>query len=204
MLTSAEIAFLESQGLTEADVYDGRHQSSVCWKKGVRAAGKVVVLGSPCKKEGHRLRTRAGHCVQCDTKKLAYQKRYHSNGYVYIAGSQQAKALKIGTAVNIDQRQRNLRGHEYAGITDWTIIFYASLPNAGEIEQLALRSLANYQCELSYQKDGRRQVAGEVVTARLGNVMEAVVSAIGDIYPKDVWRSPDWAEYDFPRKSNDT
>lgn len=109
MLTKDEIEFLKTQGLTAADVYDGRSQSSATWKVGVRAAGKTVVLGTPCSSKGHRLRTRSGDCAQCDTAKLSYQKRHNSEGYIYIAGSKSAKLLKVGTCVDIDQRHRNLR-----------------------------------------------------------------------------------------------
>ncbi len=200
MLTPAEKSFLRSQGLAEADVYDARNQSTSYWKRRVREAGKTVVLGSPCSKEGHRLRSRSGHCVQCDTKKLAYQKRYHSDGYVYIAGSLSAKVLKIGTAINVDQRERNLCGHNYANISDWKIIFHVAVADAGEVEQRALRSLEFFRQGRTYEKDGRVQVAGEVIDARLARVASAVVDAIGDAPTKNAWRSVNWKKYDFPKK----
>ncbi|WP_421405095.1 hypothetical protein [Agrobacterium fabrum] len=116
MLTQDELEFLRTQGLSATDVYDGRGQSSAAWKAGVRSAGKTVVLGSPCSSKGHRLRTRSGHCAQCDTAKLSYQKRHNTEGYIYIAGSKAARLLKVGTCVDIEQRRRNLRNQMYGGI----------------------------------------------------------------------------------------
>ena len=40
---------------------------------------------------GHRLRSRAGHCFQCDTARIAFVKRHHDTAYIYIAGSLETK-----------------------------------------------------------------------------------------------------------------
>lgn len=113
MLTKDEVNFFKNQGLSPDDVYDGRSESSAAWKAGVRSAGKTVVLGTPCSSKNHRLRTRSGHCAQCDTAKLSYQKRHNTEGYVYIAGSKSAKLLKVGTCVDVDRRRKNLRHQGY-------------------------------------------------------------------------------------------
>jgi len=49
-------------------------------------------------REEHRLRTRAGHCVQCDIKKLAFLRRHTKPAFVYIAGSLSGRVLKIGSS----------------------------------------------------------------------------------------------------------
>ena len=145
MLTPGELAFLKSQNLTADDVYDGRYQSAARWKAGVRVAGLALVLGAACSRGGHRLRTRSGHCAQCDTRNIAYQDRHHSPGYVYIAGSLSAKLLKIGIAVDVEQRKRNLRHQAYGGIHDWEMLFYAKVENRGKVEREALRLLQRFQ-----------------------------------------------------------
>jgi hypothetical protein len=87
MLTQAERAFLSRYGLPAAAVYDPRGRSGSYWKRRIREENNNVALGAPCGNAGHRLRIRAGHCVQCDPKKLAFQARHSAEQYVYIAGS---------------------------------------------------------------------------------------------------------------------
>ncbi|MBE0580520.1 GIY-YIG nuclease family protein [Devosia sp.] len=197
MLTETEKSFLQSQGLSESDVYDARGQSSASWKAGVRVAGLSVVLGSPCNNGGHRLRTRSGHCVQCDTSKLSYQKRHHSEGYVYIAGSQKAQVIKVGTAVDIDQRERNLRGQSYAGISDWTMLFSVKVDAGGKIEGEVLRDLNRIAISRAYEKDGRQQDAGEVLRTDFTTALNAMFRALKQVKFDEPWRSSAWSEYDW-------
>jgi hypothetical protein len=66
-LTQGELAFLARQGLGPGDVYDARGLPQSYWRKDMKDEGKTIALGNPCKKGGHRLRSRGGHCSQCDT-----------------------------------------------------------------------------------------------------------------------------------------
>ncbi len=66
MLTQDEIFFLSRYNLSPDDVFDGRHYSQAGARQMAKELGKTLVLGSPCNAAGHRLRTRPGHCAQCD------------------------------------------------------------------------------------------------------------------------------------------
>lgn len=122
--TEDELRFLHWHGLDEDDVYDGRHQSKEDRHEGAKNAGKFLVLSSVrCRAAGHRIRTRAGHCFQCDPLKLVYQIRHSTSGYVYIAGTLAGRLIKIGTAKDIPQRERQLRAEGYAGFSDWVVLF---------------------------------------------------------------------------------
>jgi hypothetical protein len=197
LLSREELAFLKSQNLTADDVYDGRDQFASTWKARARALNRTLVLGAPCQKAGHRLRTRSGHCAQCDTSKISYQRRYHSPGYIYIAGSRSAQLIKIGTAIDIDQRLRNLRNQEYGGIQDWVMLFTAQVKNAGEIEQNALRRLKHCQVIRTYDKDGLSQDAAELLRTSFSNTFRAIQAAIGSSSAAEQWRSPKSKEYEF-------
>ena len=167
MLTPEETTFLRTQGLADSDVYDGRYQSAARWKAGVRAEGQTLVLGAHCEKAGHRLRTRSGHCAQCNPANISYQNRYHSVGYVYIAGSLHRKLLKVGTASDIRQRLTNLKQQSYGGIQDWEMLFYAKVKFGGRVEQKALATLNRYSVSLNYNKDGRDQEATELIRVKV-------------------------------------
>jgi hypothetical protein len=100
VLTDSERCFLASQGLGTDDVMDVRGIPQSLWFQQIEEEGKPVVLGSRCKAAGHRLRSRRGHCIQCDTSKLGYQAHYAEERYVYIAGSRSARLIKIGNCRN--------------------------------------------------------------------------------------------------------
>lgn len=197
MLTKDELTFLRSQGLTADDVYDGRHQSSAGWKAGVRAAGKTVVLGTPCSSQGHRLRTRSGHCAQCDTKKLSFQKRHNSEGYIYIAGSKSAKLLKVGTCVDIEQRHRNLRNQGYGNIADWEMLFTAKVDAGGKIESDALARLSKYKVVRNYNKDGKQQEAAEMLKTRFSIAVAAVQESLKGANASEIRKALKTSDYEF-------
>lgn len=196
-LTAAELGFLASQKLSAEDVYDGRGQSGSQWKTEASLSGKSIVLGSPCKSASHRLKTRAGHCAQCDPKKLAYQSRHNTPGYVYIAGSLSARLLKIGTAKNVETRERNLCLEAYGGISDWKMLFYAKVENGGKIEGDALRGLEHFKTGRGYRKDGSSQQASEILRIGFSKAIDAISRAIGNSPRSDVWISPYWSDYEM-------
>lgn len=197
MLTKDELAFLKSQGLSAADVYDGRYQTSAGWKDGVRAAGQTVVLGTPCSSQGHRLRTRSGHCAQCDTKKLSFQKRHNTEGYIYIAGSKAAKLLKVGTCVDIEQRRRNLRNQMYGGIADWEMLFTAKVDAGGRVEGNALARLAKHKVVRIYEKDGKRQEAAEMLKTKFSVALAAVQESLKGANASEIRKALKTADYEF-------
>ena len=197
MLTDSELKFLGSQGLSAEDVYDARGQSMSYWKAAVRKAGLTLVLGATCSKGGHRLRSRSGHCVQCDTSKISYQRRHHTVGYVYIAGSQRGRLIKLGTAVDIDQREQNLRGQSYAGFNDWTMLFSTKVAAGGHVEHLIQAELARYHTDAGYEKDGRSQAAGEVFRTNFTTAINAAFKVLKGQSFDEPWRSSRWSEYDW-------
>jgi hypothetical protein len=100
-LTEDEVHFLVLHALEPDDVHDGRGQS-----KRTREAedGKTLILASSCR-VGHRLKTRSGHCAQCNPINIAFQDRHNSYGHVYIAGSLSGRIIKFGNAGTIEQRE---------------------------------------------------------------------------------------------------
>jgi len=197
-LTTGELDFLRSQRLTASDIFDGRYLTSAAWKEKAKAAGLEFVLGTPCQKAGHRLRTRAGHCIQCDPKKIAYQRRHAAAGYVYIAGSMRGRLLKIGTAVDVAQRERNLQGQTYGGFDDWVVLFHAKVSAGGRVEGEALRRLSVYRATRQYEKDGRSQEAGELLMVSLSKAKTALGAVLQDEgQVADLWQHPRWRDYEF-------
>src|SRR5260370_33669925 len=101
LLSADEVRFLARHGYSEEDVYDGRYQSKEGRAAAAKEAGKHLVLAGVigrgnCRRMGHRLRTRAGHCIQCKPTNIAFQRREDTPGYVDIACSLAGPVLKSG------------------------------------------------------------------------------------------------------------
>src|SRR6202000_2262759 len=96
-------------GVSPEEVYDARGKPQWLWMKRAKEEGKELAIGSRCRARGHRLRTRKGHCIQCDPKKLGYLRRHEAPGFIYIAGSLRGRLIKVGSAENTWQRQDPLR-----------------------------------------------------------------------------------------------
>lgn len=200
MLTKPQLEFLESQQLTERDVFDGRGMAKADRESRARKLGKAIILtGVACTKGGHFLRNRSGHCVQCDTSKLAYQKRYRMEQTIYIAGSASSQLLKVGVTADPPDRHKQMNEQAYGGSSDWQFLFQVIVPDAAKIESEVLGELSNYKSEGSYSKDGKSQTAREMLRAPLKLVYNTIAQVIQRSKVKfdksTAKKSGDWTEY---------
>lgn len=85
--TDDEYRFLAEQRISTSDFFDATSMSKAIRDEYYRGHKTPFIIGATCKKGGHRLRTAKGHCIQCDTSKIAYMLRGRSQGNVYVAGS---------------------------------------------------------------------------------------------------------------------
>lgn len=135
--------------------------------------------------------------MQCDTSKIAYIRRFSDPGHVYIAASKQAKLLKVGSCLDIGQRERNLCAHKYGKATDWQIIAWAKTQKAGELEFDIQRTLSALTVEGSYEKDGRTQQARELLRGDLVKVWQAYHAKTDRIEDAKKWRHPGFQHFNF-------
>ncbi len=196
--TDDELRFLRRHRLDEDDVYDGRHQSKEDRYDAAKREGKFLILSSVrCRAAGHRIRTRAGHCFQCDPLKLVYQIRHSKSGYVYVAGSLSARAIKIGTAKDIPQRERQLRAEGYAGFSDWIVLYSIQVSEAGRVEHDASARVPCRRVVSSYFKDGIEQTAVEVLKCSFGDAMKAIEQSLGPTDNAAPWKARWTYQYEF-------
>ncbi|MGB3540707.1 MAG: GIY-YIG nuclease family protein [Mesorhizobium sp.] len=194
MLTEEELLFLQSQGMSADDVFDTKGRPPKAVRDEAKAAGKRLLLGVPCQAAGHRLRTRAGHCVQCDSSKIAYQRRTEVPGDVYLAVSKALGWVKIGSTTNIAQRRYKLNFDAYGGADDWTLAFYVHSSNHGHLELAVHSALARYAIEAVYIKDGHRQVSRECFNCSDLVALNAIVdcAARGGHRVEQDWKNPNY------------
>lgn len=194
VLSRPELDFLRSQGLSEADVYDGRYESSI-EARGRRAkeASKLIVLRDPIRSRcGHRLTTRKGHCVQCDTSKISYAKRHEEPAFVYIAGSGKSQLIKIGVTQDISQRLDNLNSQRYAEASDWEMLFYVRFKRAGAVETTAQSQLSDFGEMRSALRDCRDQTSREVFNCGFDHAYKTIarVAQSFNLKPEgEAWKS---------------
>ncbi|MBX9635060.1 MAG: GIY-YIG nuclease family protein [Magnetospirillum sp.] len=156
-LSKAQMDFLASQGVSVGQLYDATGQTKDQYQSAMKRLGKSFAYGvTPCRKGGHTLRSRAGHCIQCDTSVIAYQLRNDADGIVYIAGSLERQLIKVGVCGDVNNRMYSMNWFGYGGATDWELLSYIETQKAGKAESEVHRRLAGYSKPVSYYKQGSR------------------------------------------------
>ena len=115
---------------------------------------KFYFGGAPCRAAGHTLRSKAGHCIQCDTSRIAYQLRSSQGGYVYVAYSDEGECAKVGTtSLQPEERIYSLCASHYGGFDDWRLVDSRYLSaNAGAAEFSIHAQLESFQQPVGYYK----------------------------------------------------
>jgi hypothetical protein len=181
-LTIQQIQFLDKHRVPLSRVFDATGMSTKHSQKIMKDLGMLVAFGvSPCAKAAHTLRTRVGHCAQCDTSKLAYLLRHEGDAMVYVAYSRRARLVKIGSAVDASSRMRTLNSRGYGGSDDWTLINHWHCVKAGQIEFRAHKALRTHQARGIYTKSGGEFEYRELFECEPNDAVAAVTAAIGRI-----------------------
>jgi hypothetical protein len=197
-ITDQEFAFLVSQKILLTQVYDARGRGPTSFNDEAKAAGQLFGMARPCEKGGHRLFTRKGHCIQCDTSKIAFMRRFSDTGYVYIAATTKGRLLKIGSTLDVADRSSTLNTEGgYAGFDDWVIIAHAKTPNMGRVEFEVYRALEDLSLSMEYVRGGRKQTAREVMRGDLKRIWKVYQAAIAKVPDPDRWRHHKLASFDF-------
>lgn len=192
MLTVEEVHFLRKQGLSKQDVFDAREIPLKEAKPQAKLEGKSVLLGSKCQKAGHRLRTRSGHCIQCDTSKIAFAGRNSTPADFYLAFTPRGNLVKFGISSDAHQREESLRTSKYGGFDDWQIIVARRVKAAEQLESHVKSVAAESSASLVYEKDGRDQEAREcfrLAKAEAIRIYEAAVANHGMSVDSNYYRS---------------
>lgn len=164
-LTLEQIDFLNSQNISLDKVFDATGYSQGEYRLIMKDLGKQIAFNvTPCQQFGHTLRTRAGHCIQCNTAAIAFIKRNDSEGIVYIAGTQKGKIIKIGYTKKASIRNESLNRTKYAGFNDWQILFAIESSIAGQIEAENKSAMLRYSRGFGYNHEGHQQESGETYT----------------------------------------
>jgi hypothetical protein len=131
---------------------------------------------------------------------LGFQQRYNAPGYVYIAGSLSGRVIKFGTAVDITQRENQLRKERHAGLDDWEVLFFIKVDQAGRVEDEASKRTPGKHVYRNYIKDNVAQTAIEVFEGSFSDALTALTEVLGGLDAYETWQWTRARDYDF-RKS---
>lgn len=163
LLSQSQLRFLDKHNVPLEKLFDAKGLKKKEYRTKMKELNKAVAFNVvPCRKEGHTLRSRSGHCVQCNTAYLAFQKRNDSKGIVYIAESIRGNIIKVGYSKSFKTRSESLNRTEYAGFSDWIIKFAVESKKAGKIEHKISAVLNQYSQNIEYEHDNHLQRATEI------------------------------------------
>jgi hypothetical protein len=177
-LTEEQLNFLEKYGISASLVFDASGMSRPEYHDVMSKNKLLIAYGTtPCKAKQHTLRTRAGHCIQCDPSKMAFVKRYDEEGEIYVASSASLDIVKVGTSKDSQARIRLLNSQGYADIKDWQLKYYLFCKNAGRAEHFAHALLNEHKEYRNYIFEGNYKDCTEIFNCSVKDAVEAVKAA---------------------------
>lgn len=175
-LTHEQFNFLLEQKIEIKHVFNAEGLRKEEYKKIMKDLNMIIAYNvTPCKAKGHTLRTRSGHCCQCDTSKIAFQMRADASGITYLAGSLKGEIIKIGFTKAIEIRSESLNRTKYANYSDWEILFAIQSKFAGKIENNSNSLLNKYFLSNDYEHDNHIQESYETFKCSYNKGKEVIL-----------------------------
>ena len=179
-LSPDQLFFLRTQKIPLSSLFDASGMRTADYQAAMKAEGKSFAYGvTPCAKGGHTLRTRKGHCIECDHAKIAFMLRHDTRAYVYIAASYAGRLIKIGSSGDVVDREHKLSEYRYGGYEDWQILSTVATDAAGRLECDVHSRLAPFSVEGHYLRAGRRQNCYELFRCDFSDARDALRDALG-------------------------
>ena len=179
-LTAEQIKYLTDKGISLADVFDASsYLKSSDWKFAMRAQGKNYAFGvEPCRKAQHSLKSRSGHCIQCNPQSISQRRQYRAPGLVYVAGSKRMGWIKIGMVEGgtgeLGKRVKELNIVRYGGAGDWEVVATVKSPMAGEFESKIHGRLKEHSVTAYYDRADGRHKCREIFSCKLSDAERAL------------------------------
>ncbi len=180
MLNQEQLRFLLDHKIPISSVFDATGMNKAGYQKAMEDLEKSFAYGvTPCSKAGHTLRTKAGHCIQCNVSRIAFQLRSKATAHIYIAGSYKRKLIKVGSSIDIDDRLHKLNEYKYGGVSDWSMLASAFQDKAGRIENYIHDKLKEYNVEGSYMREGKKQQCYELFRCNFDDAYKPLKAIAG-------------------------
>lgn len=178
-LTDEQRRFLLHHRVPLSAVFDATGLSPRCYRAAMKAADALVAIGvARCRASEHAMRTRAGHCVQCNPAGLGFLRRHTAPGSVYVAYSEREQIAKVGSSQYPNVRIEELNRKAYGGASDWYLYKSFATAEAGRTEALAQWRLRDHWVRRTYFWAGQFRECYELFECAAHVANEAVLTAL--------------------------
>jgi hypothetical protein len=176
-LTAEQLSFLASQRIPLSKMFDASGMQKRDYAAAMEEVGAYFAYGvTPCAAGSHSLRTKAGHCIQCNTATIAYATRHSTNATVYVAKSEATGLVKVGLAIDLPDRLQKLQDYCYGGASDWQLVCSVRMQQAGRAEAAVHDRLSEHRATGHYMRAGRAQKCYELFDCDLAVAEEAIAA----------------------------
>lgn len=180
-LTTSQLRFLNRIGVPISKVFDATGMGPREYRPMMHALDLLVAVHvRACKKAGHTMKFRAGHCAECNPKNISFEIRHNEPGEVYLAYSSGSQRVKIGTAKDAAARVQGLNQYGYGNAQDWQLEYYVRCDKAGQVEFGIHRRLREYLVSEDYPKNEQAYTARELFDCGLDVARCAIVEALAE------------------------
>jgi hypothetical protein len=174
-LSPSQVLFLVSQNIPLSRAFDASGYSKKEYSEIMKEEDMLVAYNTtPCNSFSHTLRSRHGHCIQCNTQALAFIRRYSEKGLVYLLHSVSIDKCKIGTCKDINERLRTLNSQKYGGANDWLLVYCFEADNSARVEYSISRDAAPYRFEMQYTRTGKTIKCQEIYSCSISKAKEII------------------------------
>jgi hypothetical protein len=191
-LTSEQLSFFARHKIPLSQVFDARGMGRSHYQELMKNQEKYFAFGTePCKNGSHTLRSRSGHCVECDTARITFMMRAVKQADVYIAASRSKKFIKIGSSTELARRIDYLSKESYGGADDWICVAKVHCAKAGSVEFEAQKKLREFRTGATYHHSGRLTDAYEIFSCDYRFARTALIASVPEAERKGFWERPD-------------
>ena len=149
------------------------------WMTLIKDSEYEVAAGvDPCtRNDQHTIKSKGGHCIVCKPEVISFQRRYFSEGEIYIMYSPSKNLIKVGVAASSEERESSLNKAGYGNIKDWTLKYSLFIFKAGEIEKKVHKSLWAHHMPIKHFV-GNSHFASEIFSCSVKKAKETILLAI--------------------------
>lgn len=174
ILNSEQKEFIRKHKISEDLLFDASGMRRVDYREQMKQEEKYFAYGVTKCEKGHSLRSRSGHCIQCDPAKITYTMRHTDIGWVYIAGSVKGQIIKVGSTKSKSIRAESLNRTVYGSFNDWEILCICNVKNMGKIESAVQSNLYKYRRSFGYKHDSSNHESDETFCCSYSKAFEAL------------------------------
>lgn len=173
-LTQSEIDFFKHHKIAPSDLFDCCGRTVIHLYNEMKSSGRIIGYNSTSCQNGHRIKTRSGHCPVCSPAKIAFIRRSENSGYIYIAHSKTAQLYHIGFTEDYENRAKSLNYTSYGGFSDWVLelVIYSTI--AGRLKLMIKSDLKSFSVASDYFHDNHIQEALELYNCSFPDIYKVV------------------------------